>query len=300
MISTNEAHATLLESMRPLAMVELLTITLLGGTVLRYSSAPVSLSYGGNTYLPLNWERGEITTNLGLEVDNVELVIYPKVYPISTPHESQQDTILGLTWPQAVQQNVLFGAEVSLYRGDINPAVGPDIVGTLYLFSGMVAEPTFDNGLRLAIKSDLEVLNRQVPAQVYQPGCPYTLYDFRCGLNADDWVESSVAAAGSTTRVINCGLVQADGYFTLGKVEFLSGANAGAKRTVKSYTIGQLVLSGNLLYTPAIGDSFLVWPGCDKQRTTCNDKFSNTVVVDAVTVLRFGGQPFIPKPEAIL
>ena len=42
---------------------------------------------------------------------------------------------------------------------------------------------------------------------------------------------------------------------------------------------------------PAVGDTFSVFPGCDKTKTTCAGKFSN--------IARFRGFPFVPVPETI-
>ena len=307
MLSVTAAHAALLASGRPLVMAELLTITLGNGIILRYCNAPVVLSYGGNSYQPLNWERGDIVTCLGLEVDEVELTIWPRTYPISCNSVGQQDLIMGIPWMQAVRQKLLFGAEVLLERGDIDPSVGPDIVGTVYLFSGRFAEPSYDDGNKLSIKSDMEVFNRVVPAQIYQPGCPFTLFDLddpmnvRCGLNKNDWVEGgTVTGAGTNNTFLVGGLAQAAGYFDLGRLEWLSGYNLGLTRVIRAYVPGQIIVSGGFPYVPQVGDAFACWPGCDKQKATCNDKFSNTVVVDGVTVLRYGGQCFVPKPETAI
>jgi len=298
MISVNAAHAALLASLRPLVMVELLTITLADGTVHRYCNSPVSLSYGGQTYVPLSFERGDITTCIGLEVDNVELIVYPRVYPISCDDPSTQDEIGGASWVHAARTGLLYESEVLLQRGDIDPEAGPDIVGALYLFSGRIAEPSFDNGLHLVIKSDLEVLNRQVPSQLYQPGCPFVLYDDNCGLDPDDWVVSGVVTGTSSARQVVCDLTDVAEWFSLGRMEFTSGANVGIRRTVRTYEPGLVQLAGSLLAAPSIGDVFNIWPGCDKIKETCDTKFSNTVVVDGQSVLRYGGQCFIPKPEA--
>ena len=79
------------------------------------------------------------------------------------------------------------------------------------------------------------------------------------------------------------------GWFDLGTVTFTSGANNGISRTVKSYAPGVLNFSLPWPYTPAPGDTFTAYPGCDKMQATCRGKFNN--------VGRFSSEPFIPVAE---
>jgi uncharacterized phage protein (TIGR02218 family) len=39
------------------------------------------------------------------------------------------------------------------------------------------------------------------------------------------------------------------------------------------------------------GDAFEIYPGCDKTKATCENKFAN--------LIRFRGYPFIPAPETV-
>ncbi len=85
----------------------------------------------------------------------------------------------------------------------------------------------------------------------------------------------------------------ASGYFALGVIEFTSGANAGLSRSVSTYVNGPssnktLNIVPPLPQTPTPGDSFTVYPGCDKRLSTCINKFNNLV--------HFGGFPWIPEP----
>ena len=86
-------------------------------------------------------------------------------------------------------------------------------------------------------------------------------------------------------------MAQAAGYFDLGVVKFTSGANNGVARTVKRHTSGQLVTLQPLPAAVANGDTFQVWPGCDKLQGTCSGKFAN--------LARFRGQPYIPMAETV-
>jgi len=52
---------------------------------------------------------------------------------------------------------------------------------------------------------------------------------------------------------------------------------------------GIFVLTQALPYAPAAGDTFVVYPGCDKSQRTCRLKFNN--------LANFGGFPYVPAPE---
>lgn len=84
------------------------------------------------------------------------------------------------------------------------------------------------------------------------------------------------------------------GYFALGVIEFVSGPNAGLSRSVVTYVDGPstnktLNIVPPLPNSPGVGDSFGVYPGCDKRMSTCaSPKFNN--------LIHFGGFPWIPEP----
>jgi uncharacterized phage protein (TIGR02218 family) len=63
----------------------------------------------------------------------------------------------------------------------------------------------------------------------------------------------------------------------------------GTKRSLKAYASGALQLFSPLPVAPAVGDTFSIFPGCDKTMATCQNKYSN--------VVHFRGFPFIPTPE---
>ena len=114
------------------------------------------------------------------------------------------------------------------------------------------------------------------------------LYDTGCTLNKATFGTSSAITSGTTTTTLSCGLTQAAGFFNRGSIKFISGALSGVTRTVKSYTTGSVSLLLPLPATPAVGDTFIAYAGCDKQQSTCQGKFNN--------LPNFRGAPYIPVP----
>lgn len=266
-------------------MADLLTLTTVGGTVYRYTSHDRDVTYGGNTFSTddVRFTRGRTRLVIGVEVDELDLTFYAK----------SNNLLGGVPFLHAVHNRALDGAEVLLDRA-FAPSWSAPITGTLIMFGGRCGpfELGRAGGARVKVKSDLELLNVKIPRNVYQPACLHTLYDTGCGLSKAAFAAATTAASGSTKQVLNCGLAQATAYFDQGTVTFTSGANNGVTRNVKSYTPGVVTLSYPLPATPAIGDGFTAYPGCDKKKATCNDKFAN--------LANFRGFPYVPVPETVL
>lgn len=265
---------------------DLYTFTLIDGSIYRFTSAETDLITGGNTFQtagPL-LQRGKVRTVIGLQVDSLDVSIF-----------ADENILLnGVPWLKAITNGVLDGAYLKLERA-IMPTWG-DLTngGTLISFMGRVSEIVVSRTeAKLTVNSDLELLNIQIPRNLYQPGCVHTLYDTGCTLNRASYAISTTVSSTSTTSSVNASaLTQAAGYFDLGVLQFTTGQNAGVRRTVKSFSPGVVSLSYPLPYAPAISDSFTIWPGCDKQKDTCDTKFANKA--------NFKGMPYIPQPENAL
>lgn len=272
----------LLNSGQQFGMADLYTITLITGTIMRYTSWDAVLTAGANTFSatgPL-LVRGKTKTVLGTEVDTLDLEIFP----------SSTDMIGSLTFLQAAAAGALDGATVLLERAFLS-GIPPVFVGSFINFSGRVADMDLTRtGIKIVVKSDLELLNISMPRNLYQPSCLQTLYDSDCGVVRASFAQAGTVASGTNISVNSPGLPQGDKYFDLGYIQFTSGALTGAKRTIKSYASKTLQLLSPMPQPPANGDLFTAYPGCDKTLGVNGcAKFANTS--------RFKGLPFIPVPE---
>jgi uncharacterized phage protein (TIGR02218 family) len=191
-----------------------------------------------------------------------------------------------------VRQGGFDGAEMTLYRAFM-PTYGNTAAGTVIMFVGRVAEIDASRSLAtFSVNSHLELLNLQMPVNLYQSGCPNTLFDANCTLNmASFGVPGGVASTSTANQFTTNSTSQQSGYFSLGQVTFDTGANSGFSRTVQSYTLGApstVSLISPFPSAPAIGDTFTIYPGCDKQQSTCAAKFNN--------LINFRGVPYVPQP----
>jgi len=224
-------------------------------------------------------KRGSVRTTVGVQVDtlSVSLLVNSDV------------TVNGIPLAKFAINGGFDGARLELDRS-FSSAWTERACGSLNLFTGRVSEVVVTGTeVQLTVKSDLELLNIQMPRNIYQAQCLHTVYDPGCGLVAANFTVTANTTANSTASLINCNLTQSAAYFELGTVTFTTGQNAGVTRSVKTYTTGAIVPSYPLPYAPATGDHFTVKPGCDGRQVTCNAKFSNTANI------RF--YPYIPTPE---
>ena len=282
MKTASGALLSLINGSQQFVMADLYTITLVGGSVLRYTDADIAIAWNANTFLSVPISRSAVREIIGTEVDTLDMTLFFGV----------NDLILGLPYPRFVQNGGFDGATVQLEKAFLSDwATAP--VGTIIRFTGRIsdAKPSRSQ-IDLTVKSYLELLNIQMPRNLYQPSCQHALFDGGCTLNKASFAANTSVSSGSSATQLLCGLVQAAGYFDQGTITFTSGANNGISRTVKSQTAGVLNLSIGLPAVPSVGDTFMAYPGDDKQLSTCINKFNNKV--------NFKGFPYVPVPETAL
>lgn len=284
---------SLLNSGKQFNVADLLTITLTTGTIARLTNADFDVVSGGNSFSSKGpqFTRGRVKLVRGIVVDEMPISILP-----------DPAQLLGnFPWPQAAAAGALDSARVLLERAFM-PSWGDTSVGTVILFSGRASQINPSRyEVHLTVKSDLEILDTMMPRNTLQPTCIHTLYDAGCTLLKSAFSTAGVVTAGSTAAaILASALTQTTGWFDLGTLTFTSGVLNGVTRSVKTYTnvagVKTIVpaaplspIGSSTPTAPGIGDTFAIYPGCDKLQATCSSKFSN--------LARFRGFPYIPPPE---
>jgi uncharacterized phage protein (TIGR02218 family) len=288
---------------RQFQIAGLYSFALVGGGTLNYCSGDRDIYWNSTTYgcggtsgvgpyFDRKDNRAKLHQKIGTAVDTLLFDVIPGT-----------STIDGESFLSFVRQGGFDGAELTLSRtywavGTAPNAAGAIVpVGTIVAMVGRVAE--VDAGRSLAsftVNSHLELLNIQMPRNLYQSGCVNTLFDSGCTLNMASFGVNGSAASGTTAEQIDTtSLSNATGYFDLGQITFTSGVNNGVSRTIKAYVNGSpstITLIAPFPSTPAVSDMFTVYPGCDKSQATCGGKFSN--------LLHFRGEPYIPVAETAI
>ena len=134
---------------------------------------------------------------------------------------------------------------------------------------------------------------QQVIGNVYTSSCRAALGDAKCGINLSALtVTGAVTAIETAYAFTDSTKTQANDYFADGVVHFTSGANYGLSMEVRDFTAGRFGLFLPMPYGIALGDTFTVSAGCDKQFDTCVSKFHNAV--------NFRGEPDVPGTDKLL
>jgi len=157
---------------------------------------------------------------------------------------------------------------------------------------GTLGEVTIsDNSFNSEFRSISQKLHQKIGA-VYTAECGVDLGDSKCRVNL-----SSFTYAGSITSFVGSGrfsdsaLNNADNFFDYGLITFTDGLNANLSREVKLYSSNEFQLLLPFPYAVSNGDSYSIYGGCDKAKSTCISKFNN--------VINFRGFDFIPGSDQV-
>lgn len=293
-------------------VARLYTITMAGGGQIRFTDADFDIK-GNSTSALVNgftYSSGGVRVDqsasktqahfkVGTDTDSWTLVLMPRPFDLVTG-AAFPDTIGGVPWIQAAQGGALDAADFQVDEAYFSavpkwpvPPAGVSPVGCRTIFAGTVGEVDTTNTVAVLTVNDYRSLfTIQMPLHFYQAQCRHTLFDNGCQLSAASFAINGSAAAGSTqAKIVGAGLPrpQGSGTYALGRLVMTSGLNNTYQRTIKSWD-GSFTLSllNPLPFAVSPGDTFTVYPGCDKLFTTCG-AFGNQI--------NYGGQPFIPPPE---
>ncbi len=165
--------------------------------------------------------------------------------------------------------------------------------GKIILKRGTVGEVELkDTVFRAELRGLTQALSQQI-VELYTPDCRADLGDTRCKVNlASFTVIGAVTAITDRRSFADTGRIEADNYWNGGLITWTSGANAGRKMEVKSFVGGAFTLFLPMPSDIAEGDTYSLYPGCDKKFTTCKDKYSNAK--------NFRGEPHVPGNDQVL
>lgn len=288
---------------RQYLLAELYDITLATQQVYRFTSFQVPLSAAiypsstKNAYgTGLTIKRGTITQKAGTEAANLELTLTPQP---DSPYAPIQ--VAGYPILQAARLGLLDGATVELSKlfmsvpSPSNPVIDTS-PGAVAWFLGTVQDVQVSRfTLSLKVDDYLSYLaNQQMPKHLFGVGCFHEVYDAGCTLLKSNFTVSGSVSAVTDAAHFNTNLTQADDWFALGVLTFTSGVNNGKSVNVASYknASGAIVARFPFPKAPAVGDTFNIYPGCDKQQSTCTNKFNN--------LAHFAGNPYTPDPSTIV
>ncbi len=258
------------------------------GVVEAYTSfdRPLTIPEAGGadlTYSPANgFSASQLASDAEMSVADVEVLGAIDADAISA---------------EALLAGVYDDAEVEMVLVDwADPAIPPTI-----LRRGTIGTISQSGGGFTAELRGLAQKIQQPVIDVYQPECRVDLYSPPCGVDRAAFAVPAAVTAltdgalgvGSDNRTFYAAaLGQADGWFDYAELWWTGGANAGLKTEVRRFAETKVELWEPMGFAVALGDTFTIHAGCDKQLATCIAKFAN--------VLNFRGEPFVPGQDDVL
>lgn len=142
----------------------------------------------------------------------------------------------------------------------------------------------------LTCESSSQSIIRMGLRRHYMYGCPHMLYGGECRVDRNDFVTIGPASnitGNSVDLVAVSG--QADDYYAGGYIEYTHSEMNTIERIAVSSSSGPTLTLFSFPVGLVGGAEVKAYAGCDRQLSTCADKFNN--------VLNYGGMPFIPTKD---
>ena len=277
MIEVDAAFTTAIAA-NTLKMAELYIVELSNGVTYYYTSHSENIAWNSpaQVYTAIPIQRGSIGSKINLEANVVDITLA---------------NITGNLF-NVVQNNVLDSCKITIKRICWNEAYS---AGMEFICFKGIADIEFDRKvLILHCRSILDILNVQVPKNIYQESCNNRLFDANCALIKSTFKHSLITTSAATDNftVNKTSLSHDVTYWTLGEIEIQSGLNDGCRRMIRTSTTNSIIVAVAFPNIVANNVTFDLYPGCDKRGETCNGTFSNGVY--------FNGYAYIPKVEDVL
>ncbi|MGE0213487.1 MAG: DUF2163 domain-containing protein [Parvibaculaceae bacterium] len=252
-----------------------------GGDVLGFTDHDRDLAFGDVTYEAASGFTGsEVQSSLGLSVDNLEVA-----GALASARIGEADLLAGR----------FDGAGIEIFA--VNWQAPEERV---LLRKGSLGEVTRGGAGFSAEMRGLAHRLGQPMGRLFRFGCDATLGDQRCGVDLEAPAlrgSGAVVTAEENRRFRVSGLdAFADGWFGRGRLAWTAGLNAGRSGEVKAHRLlgdGVVIELWEATASPVSpGDGFVATAGCDKQFSTCRQKFANAV--------NFRGFPHMPGNDFVV
>jgi uncharacterized phage protein (TIGR02218 family) len=235
------------------------------------------IAFDGVTYLASSgFTASEVQSMLGLAIDNLTVT-----GALSSAALNESDLSAGL----------YDNASIEIWRVNWQ---APD--QRVLMRKGNLGEVKRGKTAFTAEVRGLAHLLNQPVGRAYGYGCNADLGDARCTI---DLAHAAFKGTGTVTAVTDARRFTASGlggfasdWFTGGKLTWAAGANEGRAMEVKRHAGDAIELWQSMSEAVALGDSFTITAGCDKQFAICKAKFANAI--------NFRGFPYMPGNDAVL
>jgi uncharacterized phage protein (TIGR02218 family) len=268
---------------------DIFAVTLLGGTMQNWCTWDCDLTVAGVLYASkAPWlERSSWNVSNTMEVPTLTL----RLRALDTSFAGGADIktqILG---------GLFDGASLTFSRVFMTSPGAVSALGALPLFAGKIAGVDIaGTTATLSVKGKVNDLDQNVPRNLYQVGCNHAFCDPGCTLSRASFTAAfTVGGAPTATFIPWNGAAPGNATnYQNGTTTITGGAAAGQSRTIAQATSAGLTLAYPLYSTPAPGDAFTAFQGCDK---TFNSG-SGQSCTDRANTQNYRGFPFVPPPNS--
>jgi uncharacterized phage protein (TIGR02218 family) len=253
-------------------------LSLKDGSKIGFTDHDRDLAFDGTTFeAGAGFTASSIEASLGLSVDNLEAQGALQSARLDDGRLAAGD---------------FDHAEIEVWRVNWS-----DVAQRVLQRKGHLGEVTYGDGAFQAEVRGLAHLLNQDRGRLFQFGCDAELGDARCGvvMTGVDRVDAGIVASIEEAAVSLSGIAFADDWATRGRIVFNSGSGAGksliVKRARRNGAVMRVELWQRLPFAAAVGDAVQLYAGCDKQFSTCRDRFANAV--------NFRGFPHMPGTDFV-
>jgi uncharacterized phage protein (TIGR02218 family) len=244
------------------------------------TSGGEAVEYGGNTYAPATIGRGDLEQKNEISKSNLEVQV--------DIFDDLAQSLLAMFMERVMT--------LTLYR-QLDGVTGVAWKGRL-----TEVRPS-KTMLTLVFENVFTSLRRPGLRARYQKQCRHVLYGTACGVDKDAYaVEGAVLNVVGNIVTIDEAALQEDGYYAGGVLKANNGILGFiVKHVGNTLTLNHKIESmiddfDNSGYGLNYGNFYggvkaTLYPGCDKLRQTCENKFSN--------LDNFGGFPWIPSENPL-
>ncbi len=268
------------------AQADLFTFTLLGGTVLTWTSWDQDLAIGGVTYSSKAPWLERTSWNVANTMEVPSLTVFLRAFNTGFGGGANIKT--------QVHNGLFDGAAFLLTRAFMTDP--PAVLDTLALFGGEVAGVNLTGATAtLTCKGKTNLLDKFAPRNLYQIGCNHGFCDPGCTLSRATFTASFAVGSGATSAFLPWATAPGTpGVYQHGQVTMTGGAASGQTRTIAAASSAGLSLAYPLYETPAAGDAFTAFQGCDKTFASG----SGQSCTDHANTQHYRGYEFVPPPNS--
>ena len=165
--------------------------------------------------------------------------------------------------------------------------------GKIILKAGYIGEIRFCGQRFIAeIRGLSQKLNANI-GKYYSPTCRTNFGGSQCKINLSKYQKHGVVVSliQGKSFVIDKLIFENDWYL-YGLIKFITGQNKDLSLEIKEIHENIISLMLEFPYQINVGDEFIITPGCDKQFSTCCERYNNAV--------NFRGEPTLPGMDEIL